>query len=210
LPSLSLPTLRALQSVRHHRFVQRLGRHRSLWAVGLAALFAFWLFGRADSTSDSAKESAKAAQKSAAETSEGAAQKAQTRADKPTKAPPAAATSAQVDGDEDPEEAVERSTDSLLNGRARETRRAAAKVVVRNADEAPRYLQLVADLELSDRCQEKKRVLADMQELGDKRVVPALERLAEQPRRGCGLIKLSDCLGCLRRELATALTAFGR
>jgi hypothetical protein len=115
-----------------------------------------------------------------------------------------------VDSDEDPEEAVERAGEQLLSGRARETRRAAAKLVMRNADEAPQYLRLMADLELSDRCQEKKRVLADMQKLGDERVLPALERLAEQPRRGCGLIRMSDCLGCLRRDLAGAIEALGQ
>jgi hypothetical protein len=43
--------------------------------------------------------------------------------------------------------------------------------------------------------------------LGDPRALPALHRTAETPRRGCGLIRLSDCLACMRRDLDQAIAA---
>jgi eukaryotic-like serine/threonine-protein kinase len=99
-------------------------------------------------------------------------------------------------------EALEDAEQTLLRGsRSRDVRRAAAKRVLRSDGEAARWLALVAELEMTDRCAEKKTVVSEMRELGDPRVLPVLERLAEQPRRGCGLLKLSDCLACMRREL---------
>jgi len=103
--------------------------------------------------------------------------------------------------------ALNEAREALLRGKTREARRGAAKLVLRNAEQTPEYLQLVADLELTDRCQTKKDMLAKMRALFDPRVLPALERLAEQPRRGCGLLRLSDCLACLRRELDQTIGA---
>jgi hypothetical protein len=97
--------------------------------------------------------------------------------------------------------------DTLLRNRNRDARRSAAKRVLKNPAGAPHYMMLVAELEAANSCGDKKDVLEEMRTLADPRVLPALERLAEQPRRGCGLIRLTDCLGCLRRELDQAIGA---
>ena len=91
--------------------------------------------------------------------------------------------------------------DNLTNSRAANSRRNAAKWILKHESAAPRYLALLADLELNMRCSDKKAVVEKMRDLSDPRVLPALERLAETPRRGCGLIRLTDCYACLRREL---------
>jgi serine/threonine-protein kinase len=110
---------------------------------------------------------------------------------KPTSSSTSAAAQAEV------REAI----DNLLNSRAVNARRAAAKWLLRHAEQTPRYAELMADLELNTRCADKKDVVDEMRALSDPRVLPALERLADSPRRGCGLIRLSDCYACLRRDL---------
>jgi serine/threonine protein kinase len=102
---------------------------------------------------------------------------------------------------------VREAIDNLLNSRAANSRRTAAKWLLKHADQSPRYAELMADLELNTRCNDKKDVIDQMRELSDPRVLPALERLAESPRRGCGLIRLSDCYACLRRELDQVIGA---
>jgi serine/threonine protein kinase len=90
--------------------------------------------------------------------------------------------------------------DQLLTSKSRETRRSVAKRITRSRG-VPPFLALAAEMELTDRCAEKKQVLSAMRNELDPRVLPALERLAEQPKRGCGLLNMLDCLSCMRREL---------
>jgi serine/threonine protein kinase len=91
--------------------------------------------------------------------------------------------------------------DNLFNARSSNSRRAAAKWIQRREGSVPRYAKLLAELELNGRCNDKKEVVERMRQLDDRRVLPALERLASAPRRGCGLLRLTDCYACLRREL---------
>jgi serine/threonine-protein kinase len=55
------------------------------------------------------------------------------------------------------------------------------------------------------RCGELKELLAELAAAFDQRAMPSLSRLNE--RRGCGILGLGDCYGCLRagRELRTAI-----
>jgi eukaryotic-like serine/threonine-protein kinase len=94
---------------------------------------------------------------------------------------------------------------NLLNARSANSRRTAAKWIQRREAGVPRYAKLLAELELNGRCTDKKEVVDRMRQLGDRRVLPALERLANAPRRGCGLLRLTDCNACLRRELDQAI-----
>jgi tRNA A-37 threonylcarbamoyl transferase component Bud32 len=91
--------------------------------------------------------------------------------------------------------------ENLLNARSTNSRRTAAKWIQRREGGVPRYAKLLAELELNGRCNDKKEVVERMRQLGDRRVLPALERLANAPRRGCGLLRLTDCYACLRRDL---------
>jgi len=58
-------------------------------------------------------------------------------------------------------------------------------------------------------CEAVKKLLPQVQESGDARVVPMLSRLSDT--RGCGFLGLRDCFGCLRKakgkELADAKKA---
>jgi eukaryotic-like serine/threonine-protein kinase len=197
LANITAPGLTLLRELRAKPVVTKLWPYRLPISLVLAGAMVFALFGGEEAKAPAHPEPVASAPAPSSEP-EKRSEKSKVRAAVP--APIA------EDRDEDPDEAVERAGEQLMTSRARESRRAAAKVVVRHHDEAPRYLQLVADLELADRCQEKKQVVADMQASGDKRVLPALERLAEAPRRGCGLLKLSDCHACLRRDLAAAIS----
>jgi serine/threonine-protein kinase len=53
------------------------------------------------------------------------------------------------------------------------------------------------------RCKEAERALASVVEHGDQRALPVLERFATT--RGCGLLDLGDCWGCLRGTTALSL-----
>jgi len=116
---------------------------------------------------------------------------------------PARTSPAASDAESDPRD----DQDTLILSKSREARRSAAKRVLKNPSGSPHYLKLVAQLEAANGCPDKKAVLEDIRNLADPRVLPALERLAEQPKRGCGLLRLSDCLSCLRRDLDQTIGA---
>ena len=100
--------------------------------------------------------------------------------------------------------------ETVIRGKTQQARRAAAKRLLKDPTGKPQYVKLVAQLEASNACSDKKAVLEEMRTLDDPRVLPALERMADQPKRGCGLIRLTDCLGCLRRELDQTIGALQR
>ncbi len=97
--------------------------------------------------------------------------------------------------------------DDLFNSSSESARRDAARLIRRKPGQAPRFAEFVADLELAARCPQKKTVVEDMRGLGDPRVLPALQRLADAPRRGCGLLRLNDCYWCLRHELEETIAS---
>jgi hypothetical protein len=101
---------------------------------------------------------------------------------------------------------MQEALDHLLNARAQNSRRTAAKWLLK-VPNVPRYIALMADLELNGRCADKKEIVDRMRTLGDPRVLPALERLADAPRRGCGFFRMYDCNACLRRELDQTIGA---
>jgi hypothetical protein len=53
------------------------------------------------------------------------------------------------------------------------------------------------------RCKEAERALASLVEHGDRRALPVLDRFGST--RGCGLLDLGDCWGCLRGTTALSL-----
>ncbi len=89
---------------------------------------------------------------------------------------------------------------TLLESRNTKERRGVAKRLMRSTG-VPPYLSMLADLELTTRCTERKEIVLEMRKQLDPRVLPALERLADQPRTGCPPFRLGDCLSCMRRDL---------
>jgi eukaryotic-like serine/threonine-protein kinase len=71
---------------------------------------------------------------------------------------------------------------------------------------ASRAMGVVLELERAEkrrRCGEASRLLSSVVEHGDDRVLPVLDRFAST--RGCGLLDLGDCWGCLRGTTALTL-----
>lgn len=97
--------------------------------------------------------------------------------------------------------------ETLLTSARRDARRAAAKKLLQEPDLSPKFVALSAELELATRCAERKKLIGELKTLGDPRALGPLKRLADQPRRGCGLLRLNDCLACVRRDLDEAIRA---
>jgi hypothetical protein len=95
--------------------------------------------------------------------------------------------------------------DEVLHAKGKDVRRDAARLIHRSPGMSPRFIELAAELELASRCPDKRDLIEEIRTLGDPRTLPALERLADSPRRGCGILRLSDCFSCLRRELDQTL-----
>jgi tRNA A-37 threonylcarbamoyl transferase component Bud32 len=105
---------------------------------------------------------------------------------------------------------VKEAQETLLESSRRDARKAAARTVLRNASAVPRYVAILADFELASACGERKKLIGQIGELGDPRALPALRRISDTPRRGCGLLRLNDCLACVRRELDETIGSLDR
>lgn len=90
----------------------------------------------------------------------------------------------------------------LLESQSRETRRtAAADILGKPRELVPPVVLAVAQLERGEGCDAKRAALRAIRELREPRALPAVERIARLPRRGCGLFGHSDCWACLRPEV---------
>lgn len=90
--------------------------------------------------------------------------------------------------------------DQVMNGRSRKVRRDAARLLValEDFDDFPEHIQLVARFEAAESCTERNAVIVTLEESGDKGVLPALERIIDAPKTGCGFLRLEDCYSCIR------------
>ncbi len=97
---------------------------------------------------------------------------------------------------------------ALLTGRTRAAREEAATTVLSAEDGAyPRYARLVAVLTLARTCDARRGQIDAIVELGDPRAIPALERIDDAPRTGCGRRNREDCYACVRSPVSEALEA---
>ncbi|MFK7984602.1 MAG: serine/threonine-protein kinase [Sandaracinaceae bacterium] len=108
-----------------------------------------------------------------------------------------------------PGELLQANADLLVSDRSATRRRAARTVLRYEPREAvPVYLVTIAQLEQARRCESRKQRVIQLQELGDLRALPVLERLADAPRNGCGnVFRRYDCHRCMRDELDAAIEA---
>jgi serine/threonine protein kinase len=96
--------------------------------------------------------------------------------------------------------------ETLSNDDGRSARRGAADRLLAMPEGAmPRVVRLVAELEAETGCTEKRDRLEELVTLGDARALPALQHLADAPRRGCGFLGTQDCYRCLRTPLRRAI-----
>jgi serine/threonine protein kinase len=88
-------------------------------------------------------------------------------------------------------------------------RRKAANNILRykgkDADRLPKYLVAVAKLERARTCSDRQSAIDEIEQAKDKRALPALNRIVDAPRTGCGFLSLSDCYGCVRADARDAL-----
>ncbi|MEO0326517.1 MAG: hypothetical protein AAF447_26460, partial [Myxococcota bacterium] len=103
-------------------------------------------------------------------------------------------------------EELARQGERLLGDDRREIRRAAALFLREHpsAEAVDPVLRAVADLELARGCRGYEEALRTLVRLGDARALPAVERLADRPKRGCGEGRRRDCIACVRPELGIA------
>jgi serine/threonine-protein kinase len=108
-----------------------------------------------------------------------------------------------------PTEAIEPASETevvLLTGRSRALREEAAATVLSAEDGAyPRYARLVAVLTLARTCDARITQIDAIVALGDPRAIPALERIDDAPRTGCGRRNREDCYTCVREPVSAAL-----
>ena len=99
--------------------------------------------------------------------------------------------------------------DLLISDETRTRRRAASAVMdYQPQTDVPPFLVAVAELERGRSCRQKKEKVEELQQIGDPRAIPVLERLDAEPHDGCHrLFRRYDCYHCLRDELQTALTS---
>jgi eukaryotic-like serine/threonine-protein kinase len=93
------------------------------------------------------------------------------------------------------------------SARSAERRKAAIRVLAyKGSSPLPAWVAAIAKLEEARTCRERKDAIALLATLGDKRGLPALRRLNDAGRTGCGFLNLEDCYGCVRVELRRAVT----
>jgi hypothetical protein len=106
---------------------------------------------------------------------------------------------------------LEADAKTLLEGTRLATRRRAANNILRykgnGADHLPAYLVAVAKLERARTCSDRQGAIAEIEAAKDKRALPALTRIVDAARTGCGFLGLSDCYGCVRADAKDALAS---
>jgi hypothetical protein len=98
---------------------------------------------------------------------------------------------------------VQERIDVVMEGRDRRDRDAAAEWLLAHepASEVPDFATAVAELETVRGCRAKKAIVERIRDEELVGALPALRRIADSPRRGCGFLGVNDCYGCMRGEL---------
>ena len=94
---------------------------------------------------------------------------------------------------------------TLIDGDDDDARAAAATRVAAARDRVPAFAAHLSDYELATRCEARRDAVRALREDGDVRVVPALQRMQDLPRRGCSPFGVGDCHRCMRRDVDRTL-----
>jgi eukaryotic-like serine/threonine-protein kinase len=105
--------------------------------------------------------------------------------------------------------ALEADAKTVLQGPRVAVRRRAANNILRykgdGADSLPPYLLGVAKLERARTCSDRQQAISEIEDAKDQRALPALTRIVDAARTGCGFLGLSDCYACVRADARDAL-----
>ncbi len=106
---------------------------------------------------------------------------------------------------------LERAYSELVSSEDPAARKAAAERLAAHqpAEDVSAVARAASELELARTCGDRRIALQTLGEIGDASVLPALERLAAAPRRGCGFLSTKDCHRCLRDDLASVIERLG-
>ena len=104
---------------------------------------------------------------------------------------------------------LEEEVQSMLESERATVRRRAAKAVLAHKPQSavPAHLITIAKLESARRCKTRRAAIREMAEVADERFLPALTRLSQARKSGCGFLRLKDCYGCVRADLRQAIKA---
>lgn len=94
---------------------------------------------------------------------------------------------------------------TLIDGDDDDARAAAAARVAAARDRVPAFAAHLSDYELATRCEARRDAVRALREDGDRRVIPALQRMQGLPRRGCSPFGVGDCHRCMRRDVDRTL-----
>lgn len=102
--------------------------------------------------------------------------------------------------------AITAAIDRMMRSRShREREASAAEILAASPSAVPPYARAVAGLEIANTCNDRAAQLELVRAIGDPRAAPALERLRDMPRRGCGRGGRSDCYACVRDDAEVIL-----
>src|SRR5690606_41142467 len=91
--------------------------------------------------------------------------------------------------------------ETLTRGESRSERLEAARTIRASGESVPEHVSAMVEMELARSCADRKAALAKLEELGDARTLPYVERWSEAPKRGCGFMKQRDCYACIRDDI---------
>ncbi|QDG50368.1 serine/threonine protein kinase [Persicimonas caeni] len=74
-------------------------------------------------------------------------------------------------------------------------------------DALPKWNRASIELRFAHGCDSHREQIDALVEAGDPRGLEVLRYYDRQPRSGCGTFKQSDCYGCIRKDLAEAISA---
>lgn len=102
---------------------------------------------------------------------------------------------------------IQRAIATMTDSREIVERRLAAEAVLAfdRRELLQAHLVTLAELERARTCRERRVVIAKMESQGDRRYLPALQRLSSWRKGGCGFLDLEDCHSCMRAGLARAI-----
>lgn len=106
---------------------------------------------------------------------------------------------------------LEQAFSTLVASENAEARAAAARTILaaRETPGLPAVAAPLAELEGARSCRTRTTALEALEATRDARALPAVRRLAQTPRTGCGVFRNKDCLACVRGDIDRVVATLG-